>query len=230
MTAKAYYLPTSDQDRKVWLDNFRLKLATHAATVGVSPATVTSVTDDANMWNYILGEVATFTAEKEERVEYKNLLRGGNENNPMPAAPGLPPAVVAPPVVKAGIFTRISKLVQVIKNHPAYTDSIGTDLGIIGADQLHDPDTLKPLLTGAQLAEGVKVGWHKRFADSIDIYVDRGAGFIFLANDTHPPYIDTVEVTAGAGAVIWKYKAVYRIADAPVGQFSDPIEVTVREQ
>jgi len=224
------YLPDGDQPRKTWLDNFNLKLPTHSGTLGITVPQQDSVKDDTKMWAYILGEINTFTAEKEERVEYKNLLRNGDENLVLPAVPGLPLPVVAPTLVKAGIFKRIGKLVQTIKNHSNYTESIGQDLQIIGAEQVHNPDDLKPVITGHQTVEGVKIGWKKLFADSQDFYVDRdGNGFVYLANDTHPPYIDTATVPAGAGAKIWKYKSVYKIGDKQVGLFGDPIEVTVRE-
>jgi len=68
--------------------------------------------------------------------------------------------------------------------------------------------------------------------EGIDIYVDRqdGAGFVFLATDTKPNYLDTVVLPEGVESAVYEYKAIYRIDDEQVGQFSDPIRVTVTKQ
>ena len=86
---------------------------------------------------------------------------------------------------------------------------------------------MKPLIQVRLINGGhPEIVWKRKSADGIDIYVDRGAGsFIFLATDTVPNYTDTF--TLPAGAAVWKYRCIYRIDDAPVGQWSDTTIVTV---
>jgi hypothetical protein len=88
---------------------------------------------------------------------------------------------------------------------------------------------MKPTLKGGLDAVIPLVKWEKGDADSIDIFVDRndGKGFIFLANDSQPDYIDTFPISTTA---TWEYKGIYKIADDHVGEYSDGIAITVTKQ
>jgi hypothetical protein len=59
--------------------------------------------------------------------------------------------------------------------------------------------------------------------------VDRGdgKGYIFLATDTHPDYLDTYPLPPAGQPAIWKYKAIYINHDEEQGQMSDELLVTV---
>ena len=58
--------------------------------------------------------------------------------------------------------------------------------------------------------------------------MDRGTGtFAFLAIDTVPDYLDTTPLPAPGAGAVWKYKAIYRLKDEQVGQWSDVISVSV---
>lgn len=102
-----------------------------------------------------------------------------------------------------------------IKKHPNYTDAIGQDLGIIGAEQVIDYNSLKPILILTLQAGHPNVGWLKQGMDGLEILVDRGdgKGFVFLAFDTIPDYLDTAPLPAPGTSAVWKYKAISRLAD-----------------
>ena len=87
---------------------------------------------------------------------------------------------------------------------------------------------MKPILKTEMLGGHPVIKWTKGHADSLDIHVNRndGAGFIFLATDTQPDYVDTTPLPAGSAS--WDYKAIYSIADEIVGHFSDVVQVSVR--
>lgn len=236
--AKEFYLPNGDQERAAWLSNFAQKLPTHAATLAVTPAEQTSAAGDAAMFSYMVNLVETFTTEKEERVSYKNLLRDGPLGAPAGNFPALPAIPAPPALVLPGIFSRIRQLVQRIKNHPAYTESMGKDLGIVGADQNSERSTLKPDLKLRLSGGSVQVIWKKSTADAIRIECDRGTGaspsalaapapspaWQLVGIDTQPDFTDTTPITAPA---VWKYRAIYLIKDEPVGQWSDVASITV---
>ncbi|MEW6027085.1 MAG: hypothetical protein AB1599_07320 [Planctomycetota bacterium] len=225
---KRPYLPKDDKGKADWLDNFALKLPTYVVILGITPAELASVQADAVMFNYILDAQESFKTFKQDLSNYKNLLRDGGPGptGPFPTAPVLPPA---PPAVQKGIFRRIRQLVANIKSTPSYTEAMGEDLGIVGDEQTIDIPNLKPELKSRLDVGRPLIIWSKGPAESIDIYVDRkdGSGFVFLANDTHPDYLDTFELPAGQNSAIWDYRAVYRMDDVQVGQFSDTIHVTV---
>lgn len=229
---KRYYIPDSDFAKSGWLKNMALKLGVYQPTLGLTPADVTSVQNDAAMFNYVLDMQEAFKTFKQDLSKYKDLLRDGpgmGSAGPLPAAPVLPPA---PIMVNRGIFKRIRLLVSRIKGSTAYNQAIGEDLGIIGDEQVIDIPNLKPVLNYRIDAGRVLIIWYKGVADSIDIYADRkdGQGMKYLANDSQPDYLDTFELPEGTASAVWEYQAIYRIADAQVGQFSDVMKVTVSQR
>ena len=63
--------------------------------------------------------------------------------------------------------------------------------------------------------------------DGLEIWGDRGTGFAFLALDTIPDYLDTAPLPAAGTSAVWKCKAIYRLNDEQVGQWSDGVSVSV---
>lgn len=53
-----------------------------------------------------------------------------------------------------------------------------------------------------------------------------GSG-IFLAIDTVPNYTDMEPLLAPGQSSVWQYRAIYRLRDERVGQWSDVVWVTV---
>jgi hypothetical protein len=85
-----------------------------------------------------------------------------------------------------------------------------------------NPRTRRPTLSALINGTRVDVGWDwsgfANFLDQIEIQVDRGQGFIPLAFDTTPGYVDTQPFPAAP--VKWTYQAIYRVGDNRVGQWS----------
>jgi hypothetical protein len=222
---KAFYIPKDDASKGPWLSNFAQKLPEHAAAVGVTPAEEASVAADNTFWAYVYDAQNQIKNNAQEWTAYKNGLRSGPAIGELPTLPTLGPA---PAEVAAEIFGRIAALVARIKNHPGYTESIGQDLGIIGAEQTIDFENLKPVLKLSLKAGHPNVGWTKQGLDALEIWVDRGSGtFAFLAIDTVPDYLDTAPLPAPGASAVWKYKAIYRLTDEPVGQWSDVAALSV---
>lgn len=226
--AKAYFISSTDPGKRDWLNHLAERLPVHANTVGVSNAERDSVIADALAFDYIMAAQTSFTAAAQQWTAYKNAARNGTGSTmgPLPTAPtlGTAPAPVAP-----GIFPRVSALCARIKKHPAYTDAIGQDLDIIGAEQTVDTTHAKPVLKLELLAGKPNVKWTKGSFDGVEIWVDRGSGtFVFLAIDTVPDYPDTYALPAPGQTALWKYKAIYRLNDAQVGEWSDVVSIAVQ--
>ena len=221
---KSYYLPSDDAGKGAWLNNLSAKLPSYSAALGLTAADTASVTADAAFFSYLLAAQAQVAAYSQQWTAYKNAARNGTALGILPVAPSLG---VAPAAVAPNIFGRATALVARIKTAPGYTDSIGQALQIIGADQTVDVTTMKPVLTAALDAGQVDIGWTKQGMDGIEIQVDRGAGFAFLAIDTVPDYTDTAPLPATGQSALWKYKAIYRQGDDRVGQWSDVVSIPV---
>lgn len=228
---KKFFIPSSDEGIMIWLANFAAKLSVHSETLGISAETVTSVRNDSAMFTYIVNLVNSSRADLSQRVSYKMLLKNGDEGTSIGPVPvfnnGEPPVLV-----DAGILIRIRRLARNIKSNDNYNESIGNDLGIIGPMQEQIVSELKPVLKIKTLAGKPQLTWKKGISDSLEIYVDRGDGksFVYLANSTKPNFTDTAGVDADAKASEWKYKAIFRIKDEQVGQFSDVISTTVKKE
>jgi hypothetical protein len=224
--AKAPFLPKDEPGKRKWLTNYAAKLPTYAPTVGVTPAEVTQAAADATFFSYVCDAHDQHTKTTRDWTAFKNAAAGGNALGILPTTPALP---AAPPAVPPNIFGRNSALAVRIKKHPNYTEAMGQDLGIIGADQTIDYTSLKPVLKIVLQAGHPVIGWRKQGMDSLELWVDRGdgKGSVFLAIDTVPDYTDTAALPAPGASAVWKYKGIYREADAQVGQWSDVVSTTV---
>ena len=68
-------------------------------------------------------------------------------------------------------------------------------------------------------------GGQQENIDLIEFPVDPGDGLKLLAYDSVPGNIDTVPFPAALTK--WHYRAIYRVDDHAVGQWSNPVSVTV---
>ena len=131
-----------------------------------------------------------------------------------------------------GSLTRIFAAVQDLKNGHKLTDDIARELGILaGETAVPHLAALQPVLVLTVSGGKVEVKWgwngHGASLDACEIQVDRGdgKGFNLLTIDTTPGYTDTQPFPAGKAA--WTYKAIYRVDDQQVGQWSQPVSVAV---
>lgn len=190
---KKYYLPDSQNDRVVWLNSFAMKIGNYApATLTtVTAADATSVQDDAAYYQAVVTMAKNFDDLKQDLTQYLKKLSYAAQGTSLGPFPGV--TVMLTTAVEAGIFTRISALVRRIKADPAYTEAIGADLGVIGAEATFDESTAKPQLKLKFTAGSVKIDFNKpRSLDGVKIYSKRGNEdeFTLLAIDTSSPYID----------------------------------------
>ena len=224
--AKTYYLPKDDAGKDGWLTNLAAQAPTYSTDLSLSIGDVASLGNDAPFYHWTILAQEQVAAYAQAWTAYKNKARNGTgpTMGTVPVPPILPPM---PTAVPPGIFGRTAALVGRMKKATGYTEVIGQTLQIIGADQTVDVNALKPILTVALVAGQVAIGWTKQGMDSIEIEVDRGEGFVFLAIDTVPGYTDTAAMPAAGQSALWKYKAIYRLNDERVGQWSDVVSLPV---
>jgi hypothetical protein len=233
MKRNAYY-PIRQSDQIVWLANFANKLPSVAAALGLPAATVTAAVADCNWLSYVLQTwlpaVRTWAQSGTDAANDAQIGDGTAAMTlPVFTPPPLPTGVTA---VNPGALDRIFDLVQTIKDNNNCTDAISTNLGIIGSAQ-SGPDltTIQPALDASIVGNNVLVKWgwggNSAYLDMCEIQVDRGdgKGFVLLTYDTTPNYTDTQPLPATPA--VWKYKAIYRVDEAQVGNWSGVISVPV---
>ncbi len=227
---KADPVPSADDPFAGVLTGFKNAIAPFATLFGLTPAQVTAQAADADYFEYVLLCRQLASDYGQGWTSWKDVIRDGGTapSTGMPQPLTLPTAVA---VVALGIEARFRALVAYIKAHANYNEGIGQTLGIEGAE-IPGPDfsTFKPELDLEHSGAGVMVGWgwqgKSKFLDLLEIQVDRGdgAGFILLSYDSTPNYLDTHPITVPAK---WTYRAIFRVGDARVGQWSGPVSINV---
>jgi len=220
------FMPSTDGGKADLLDHVASTLPHYAALLEVTIEDLASFQADALAFRYTLKSLVDMQAYAHHWTEFKNLLRDGG--------PGSADWVVAPMLVEPmpaavspGIIPRLSTLVAHLKSHKNYTSAIGLDLGLIGTTTVEDPSTWKPILSAQNKAGHPIIAWTKGAAAALEIWVDRGdgAGFTFLTINTEPNTSDSQPLPTTSA--VWKYKAIYRLHDEQVGQWSDVLSITV---
>lgn len=226
------FIPQSDADKGIWLNNFTSKLSVHATTLNVTPAELTSVQKDNTMFQYIINLMETYRQNLSNLTGYKNMLKRAVGTQHIGALPVLPTLPAAPATVPEGIFERITQLIARFKNTTGYTDNIGSDLGVIvpAAEEI-DVATLQPDLTVKLNVGRPHIKWKKGYSDALDLYVDRddNLGFVLVGRLLKNEYIDIASLAAGKIFDEWSYKGVYVISDTQVGLFSKVTPVLLKK-
>lgn len=227
--AKTDYIIQSSAGFSGQLVTTKKAIAAYAATLGLTPAQVTSLAADADYFAHVLENETVLKNAARQAIAWADIVREGGALPPTgaPVAPVLPTAV---PPVAPGVEARFRALVRQMKASTAYNDSIGKALGIEGSEKGEmDQTTITPLLTPIISGGQVQVGWSwQGFGsklDMIEIHVDRGTGFTLLTYDTTPGYTDTAPFPATPAK--WTYKAIYRKGDAQIGQWSAEASIIV---
>jgi len=228
------YYPTRTADQVNWLVNWCNKLSTYATTLGLSPAQTSATLADALWLVYVLqawlGAIRTFSVACTNAATDAQ-TGDGTKLCALPAfAPPALPTGGTP--VNTGALNRIFAVVQIIKESSGCTDAIASELGIVGsAATPPDLNAILPVFTLARIPTGVNVLWtwqgNSAYLDMFEIQVDRGdgKGYVLLAYDTTPGYLDTFPQPATLTK--WKYKGIFRVGDQQVSQWSQEVSITV---
>jgi hypothetical protein len=228
---RKFYLPAGDLDKLEWLGNFNGKIGAYATLLGISVSEVTDIASYHKMLQYILGLIDTIRSYSQDVTKYKNLLIVAPLGTVIGDPPPLPTLLPTPATTAAGIFTIISGIVKRIKGSGNYTEAIGEDLRVIGADIFDDNSTKKPALKLTLDVENPKVKYKKNRTQGINLYRDlgNGDGFKLLIRVNKAEFVDSVPFPVGVNSLVVKYKGVYVVDDMEVGIPSDEATITVKK-
>ncbi len=221
-----YYLPRTDTGKVIWLVTFANALGIYATALGLTPGQVAAVLADAGYFAEVIPLLAAFKDYLKTIATYKDQLCNGS---PTPIG-GFPTAPATPisTAVTAGIFARTTELVRHIKSNPAYNQTMGEALGIIGEEINPDFDTIQPQPKVAHKNGHAYVKWTHQGTEAADVYADNddGGGFKLVARITTTHYLDP-HLPAAGSSKIYKYKLRYVVNDEQVGEESAPVSITV---
>jgi hypothetical protein len=225
------YFPGRIGDQVNWLDNFAVKLPIHGPTLGVSAGDITAAVNDARYARYVLGTwlsaVRNFAPSTTDAVD--EVLGGvGTEPMDLPTftAPALPAGVTA---ALPGTLTRIFTLIAQMKLNGNYTETIGTDLGVVGEEETEKPAPKQ----SATVEQGsgcqcVRLTFAKYGHMGVHIESRRGTGpFEFLAVDTETPYLDERPLLVASQPEVREYRMRFWDKGTPNGDWTGVAKVTV---
>lgn len=225
---KKHYFPKSDSKRLAWLFNFSQKIGIYAPSFNMTKDDVDAIKGYYQMLKYIFDLMESVRTFKKNVTSFKNHLMFAPYGSQLGTLPEF--TLTAPPAVTpAGIFSLVLGKVAQIKTYGTYTESIGKDLGIVGAEADDDFSKFKPALIIKIIACKPKIKYKKNRTEGIKLFVDRndGKGFVYLWRITGTVYTDKQELPAGQNSAVWKYKAIYVVNDIEVGFYSDEMSVVV---
>jgi hypothetical protein len=233
MPSQSYY-PTREGEQLTWFTNLQTKIPAYYTALDVSAARQAKLSLTLNwlIWTWQT-LIPSRRQDAPAAIAWRNQLASGTSDaatNVAPPAPGAVGPVVGTPYF--GMVTWLLEEVSRWKASEGYNENIGQSLAIIGS-QLAPPDfaTIQPRITAVASGGIVKIGWNWQgfgaFLDLCEISVDRGTGGGFepLAIDSTPGYDDTTPYPAAP--IKWIYRAIYRVTDHQVGQWSQEVSVVV---
>ncbi len=221
------YLENEDLKFTVQLQSFANALPAYAATFGLTPAEVEAVQADSEFSNFVITRNDLADNYRQNWTKLKNEMRYGMDVpviSPFPAPIDLSDA---PPTVPPGVEKRFRELVKRIKAHPNYTKGIGEALGIEKDETVFNPAEGKPKFKISLDAGSPVLKWTKGRYEGVDVWVNRGTGFVKAERDLRPPFVDKHPLPAAGESAVWEYKMIYVLKDEPIGQWSDEAKVTV---
>ena len=190
---KRDFIPVTNDDLHGWEQRFAAKLATHAAELGLNVTQVTTVVD----------LIATHRTQFTEAYQAKATAKA---------------KVSAMQRGKVRTVKAIRNVVRAIKASPAYTESMGKEMAIIGPEDSREikAPVLRVKLNGTMPV----ISYRKGKTDGIQLQSRRSGEteFTFLAVDSQSPYTDKRPNLVAGTPEAREYRACYLKGDQPIGQ------------
>ena len=195
--AKQYFIPKQQAPYVNWHDT--LKGGVSATTPGATAADATMLTaDNADLHTKLTAAILADNASVAAHADLNKAIASSKKNARL--------------------------LAQRIKKSTAYTEVIGKQLNIIGAEDSTDMTQEQPTLTATVKAAGVvEIDFNKIDAEGVHIYGQRDGetAFTLLASETHAAYIDNRPLLVAGKPETRQYKAVFFIGKSEIGLMSD---------
>ena len=232
--ASSPYYPTREGDQLTWFLNLNVKIDSFITPLELNPARVAQIHNTLGWLIWTWGTLLpSRRLDAPAALAWRNLLATGISQAGTVVTPPVPALLIPPSsITYFGMLTWLFEEISRWKSSVGYNDTIGQSLGIIGP-VLSPPDftTVQPALTATASGGSVKVTWgwqgYSAFLDLCELVVDRndGQNFKLLAYDSTPNYEDNQPYPVAPTK--WTYKAIYRVGDHQVGQWSAVAEVLV---
>ena len=215
--------PTNEADLNLLLQTFKAKLPLHATALGLTPAEVTTESEDAENFNYVITMAPQVMDAKDAYFAFKDLLIDGEISTVQPPMPTFP-TVTTPQHPFPGIKKRTRMLIKRIKASPGYTTQIGEDLGLIENDQqsLNPNELFAELKLRAMSDSRVEITFSKQGQDAMQVTFRRKGDTAWTAAGTYTssPAVHTAPPTVPGDPESREYRGILVKKNEPIGNMS----------
>lgn len=215
--------PTNEADLNLLLQTFKAKLPLHATALGLTPAEVTTESEDADNFNYVITMAPQVMDAKDAYFAFKDLLIDGEISTVQPPMPTFP-TVTTPQHPFPGIKKRTRMLIKRIKASPGYTTQIGEDLGLIENDQqgFNPNELFAELKLRAMSDSRVEITFSKQGQDAMQVTFRRKGDTAWTAAGTYTssPAVHTAPPTVPGDPESREYRGILVKKNDPIGNMS----------
>jgi hypothetical protein len=208
------------------MERLCLRLPIYADVLAIPVADINLLKADTAVYGYVIDMADWAHSVGKQWTNLKDLLCNGSDEG-LAYPPPYPNDTPPPPMVPPGIIRRLLALVARIKAAHNYTETIGIDLGIASTERVVDLSAAQPTLSIQVEAGHPVLAWTKGSSDSLEIWVERTpqSGFAMLEIRTGTRYVDSAPLPALPAQ--WRYKAIYRMHNEHLGEWSAVATVLV---
>ena len=225
------YFPATEGKQLLFFTNIQTKIATYYTALDITPARQTKLT---LVLTFLVWAWQIFVPAQRKvgptATAWRDDLAYGTPDPAVDAAPPVAPTL-APPAGTPffGMLTWLFEEIARWKKAEGWTDTIGKDLGVIGAaGQAHtDPPVLSLGRVALNLIE-LLFNLYEHDGIWIESMVQGENAFTYLATDTGSPYLDARPVTSSGQAEWRDYRACWWDNDTASKQFGPVLRVLVQ--
>lgn len=215
-----------------------------ATKYGIATAELNRIRQARYVWQWFLDVLGvarewapSLTAKRDEMILSPAAAAVSVPGGPtLPANPtyvSLTPPGFMPPVaalLEAGFFEFFSGIVARIKDNQIYEVADGNLLGIEGAEIPPPDQAIVPVVTGDLFHSGhPELTCKKGVFQGFNVWLTRPAqARKLLGFSTGRRYAVTEPLPAAGTAEVWTFDVQYHYKNAPFGQISQPLQLTVR--
>lgn len=229
MSRKRYWWPTAGPAQLILMQNFQSKITGYGAALGLTAPQITAAmalcAGFIEAYNLTEQCKATMKAQTQWRdMAFYGTPKGGT----LPESPTFPANVV--PLYTKGVVTQFFELRDQIVNAAGYTETIGKDLGIVGAEIPPVPPSavtpdLKPSVT---LGNWINLSGSMQGMDALRVeYAPAGGSFKTVAFLTKTPGGFQVSSSVANQPENGVIRAIYIRKNEEYGNFSPNYPVTL---
>lgn len=223
--------PTTQSGISLLLKILQENLTAFAVILGILPAEVTRISDDADNYGYMITAAALVEESRDAFYAYKGIIIDAAPGTPAPGVPVLP-VIAMPAAVTPGIVPNLRLTIKRIKASAGFNDVIGEALGLLesGTGEIPGgPESLTASLTVAAKPSGrVEIAFSKQGQSGMRAEFKRKSETVWgLAGDyTKSPANHIAPSVPPDEPESRQYRGILMSNNEPVGNYS-PIYTVV---